>query len=129
VSVLRGQDGAESARTIGPDALLRTMEAFIRTHLDDPELTAETVAAHHHVSLRYTQALFGAAGTAPAAYIRAERLNRGVQALRDPRLAGLSVAAIGHRCGFPSPDTFIRAFRREFGMTPGQWRRAAASQI
>jgi len=125
VSVLRGGVEADNVQRMGPDAVMRTMEAFIHTNLDDPELTAETVAAHHHVSLRYTQALFNRAGTAPAAYIRAERLNRALQALRDPRLGGLPVAAIGHRCGFPSADTFIRAFRREFGMTPGQWRRAA----
>jgi AraC-like DNA-binding protein len=123
VSVL---GGAEDPSRLGQDALLRTMESFVRANLHDPDLTAESVARQHHVSLRYTQALFSSAGISPAAYIRTERLNRALQALRDPRLAGVSVAAIGHRCGFAGVDTFIRAFRREFGMTPGEWRSCRA---
>lgn len=123
LSVLRG--GAEPP-SLGPDALVRTMETFIRAHLDDHDLSPESIAGHHHVSLRYVHALFAETGTTPAAFIRTERLNRALHFLRDPRYGQLSVAAVGHRVGIPNVDTFIRAFRREFGMTPGDWRRTAA---
>jgi AraC-like DNA-binding protein len=127
VSVLRSCEGNELISDTSPYALVLTLQSFIRANLGDPDLTAETVAARHHVSLRYAQRLFAVSGDSPAAFIRAERLKRAQHALRDVRLVGVPIASIAHRAGFRTVDTFIRAFRREFGVTPGDWRRNVAS--
>lgn len=129
VSVLRSCDRTARIVPSGPEALLATLQAFIRANLSDPGLTAELVAAEHNISLRYTQKLFALSGSSPASYIRSERLNLARRALQDPRMRSIPIAGIAHRSGFPSVDTFIRAFRREFTMTPGEWREAGASVI
>lgn len=50
------------------------------------------------------------------------RLNQARLLLRDPRLA---VAEVARRCGFASPQSFSRAFRRMDGRAPRAARRPA----
>jgi AraC-like DNA-binding protein len=38
--------------------------------------------------------------------------------------ANLPVAEVADRCGFPSADTFTRAWKRDHGVSPSHWRRA-----
>jgi AraC-like DNA-binding protein len=121
-SVLR-RGGEPGPVPSGPAALLVTLQGFVRANLADPDLTAESLAAGHHISPRYAQKLFAGTGTTPAGYIRSQRLRAAHRALRDARLDHVPVAGIAHRVGFRGADTFIRAFRREFGVTPGEWRR------
>ncbi|HJQ48088.1 MAG TPA: helix-turn-helix domain-containing protein [Amycolatopsis sp.] len=125
-SVLR-RGGSERGRSLGSDALLRSMQAFARANIDDPELTPEALAAEHNVSLRYVQQLFATAGTSPAAFIRVERLECAKRILADPRQAGKPITAVAFRVGFNDVNTFIRAFRKHFDMTPGAWRSSLAS--
>lgn len=33
----------------------------------------------------------------------------------------LSIHAVAQRCGFPDSDYFCRVFRRQFGLTPGEY--------
>jgi AraC-like DNA-binding protein len=42
--------------------------------------------------------------------------------LADPRSARLGVSDIAAAVGFLNPRTFERAFRRQYGMTPGDCR-------
>ena len=102
--------------------LLVAMQAYVREHLAEPDLTPEVLARRHHVSPRYTYSLFAAAGTPPAAFIRAERLHAAYRALTNPRLAALPVAVIATRCGFTDRTTFTRSFVRAYGQTPAETR-------
>jgi AraC-like DNA-binding protein len=43
--------------------------------------------------------------------------------LANPANDSRSVAGIAAAAGFAEPTTFERAFRRQYGMTPGRWRR------
>ncbi|MGO4584040.1 helix-turn-helix domain-containing protein [Arthrobacter sp. 2RAF6] len=107
--------------------VLATAQSFIRAHLSNPELSPALVADSQHVSLRTLQLAFAVFDSSPAAFIRAERLDLSRRLLADPRYATLSVSQIAWRVGYPEVNVFIRSFKRQYGTTPGQWRREPAS--
>jgi AraC-like DNA-binding protein len=98
------------------------VHGYIRHRLGDPTLTPTTIAKACGVSVRQLHRLFQAEGTTPAAWIRRQRLEHCRRELVDPALADRPVVAIGARWGYPDPATFSRAFRREFGLPPGEYR-------
>lgn len=115
-AVLRGREsGAPAAE---PLLLAEGIRLWIDEHASDPDLTPARVAAHFHVALRTLQKLFAADGESPAAYIRSARLRRSRAALS----AGAGVAEAARRSGFLDVDSFTRAFKREFSLTPSSVR-------
>jgi AraC-like DNA-binding protein len=111
-----GEDG--SARV-----LLDMMLTHVRDHLADPELRVEELARRHYVSVRRAYTLFERIGTTPGAYLRQERLLAARAMLSDPRYAGRGISDVAAAVGFLERRTFELAFRREYGVTPGGWRR------
>ncbi|WP_205380781.1 helix-turn-helix domain-containing protein [Streptomyces actuosus] len=103
------------------------IQDFIRRHLGDAELSPDTVAAAHHVSLRTLHRLFHAHahGATVSSYIRHQRLTMARRDLADPRLAARPVRAIAARWGFTRPADFTRAFRTAYRTTPIDYRRAS----
>ncbi|GAA4004019.1 DJ-1/PfpI family protein [Allokutzneria multivorans] len=84
-------------------------------------LTVADLAAHAHVSERQLTRIFKAdLGMTPAAYLESAR----VEAARN-RLESTDDALerVASTCGFNTVDTLIRAFRRQLGMTPTEYRR------
>lgn len=106
-------------------ALLLTIETFIQQHLADPSLTPGSVAAAHHISVRYLHRLFEHRETTVAALIRRLRLDRCRRDLADPALTHLPIHAIATRWGFAHAADFSRAFRTTFAMSPRAYRREA----
>ncbi|MFI1172776.1 AraC-like ligand-binding domain-containing protein [Streptomyces melanogenes] len=106
----------------GQRALFLRMSAFIAEHLPDPDLGPETIAAAHHLSLRYLHRVFQDNDTTPRALIRQQRLDRCRKDLADPALQHLTIHAIAARWGYPQPDGFSRAFRTATGMSPSEYR-------
>ncbi|MDA8033256.1 MAG: helix-turn-helix domain-containing protein [Actinomycetota bacterium] len=104
--------------------LLTEIKAHIERHLDQAGLTPATIAAHHHVSLRYLYRLFEAEGVGVCEWIRARRLERCRQDLSDPSLRSTSTARIATRWGFGSPAHFSRVFRARYGLSPAAYRGA-----
>jgi AraC-like DNA-binding protein len=114
-SVPRGDGSAE--------VLLEMMLMHIREHLTDPHLHVEELARRHHVSVSHVYTLFERIGTTPGAYLREQRLLAAQAILSDPRYTRLGTSDIAAAVGFPERRTFLRAFRRQYGMTPSSWRR------
>jgi AraC-like DNA-binding protein len=104
-------------------ALLLRVHAFIEQHLPEPALAPATVAAAHHVSLRYLHRLFEAEDTTVAAWIRRRRLERCRRDLADPALCTLPVSAVSAKWGLPDSAHFSRLFRRAYGLPPAEYRR------
>jgi AraC-like DNA-binding protein len=117
---------ARRSGPVPPDSqrrvLLQRVDAFIEQHLGDPELTPETIAAAHHVSLRYLYKLFETQGQGVAGQVRRRRLERCRRDLLDPALQARPVGAIGARWGLPNAAHFSRAFRDAYGVPPGEYR-------
>jgi AraC-like DNA-binding protein len=123
----------DRAATVAPAtrrrALLATLHAFIDSHLADPELSPSTIAAAHHISLRYLHRLFEGQGTTVGERIKNRRLANCRQDLLDPSLAALPVNAIASRWGFIDAARFSRAFRDAYGQPPGEFRRHLAPPL
>lgn len=98
----------------------------IETLLNDPGLTPERVAAEQGVSPRYMQKLFSAAGETFSQYVKARRLERCRAELASPAHANASISDICFRWGFNGSAHFSRAFRDAYGVSPRDYRRAAA---
>jgi len=62
------------------------------------------------------------AGMPPLEYLTRWRMQVAARLLRETAQPVLSIAL---ETGYQSDAAFIRAFRREFGMTPSRWRRSA----
>ncbi|MEU2564030.1 helix-turn-helix domain-containing protein [Streptomyces longispororuber] len=120
----RTRGGAAQAQD-GPRELLPRIEAFIAEHLADPELSPGTVAAAHHISVRYLHRLFQLRDTTVTELIRRLRLERARRDLADPRLRDLPVHRVAARWGFAEHSAFTRAFRTAYGVPPRDYRRRA----
>ena len=108
------------------DSLDATLEArvahYLRAHWHDLELSAERIAAEHHISTRHLYRLLAAQGITLRQWIRERRLEACRDELARPDLAVPTVAAIGRRWGFSDATNFGRAFKAAYGLTPLEWR-------
>jgi AraC-like DNA-binding protein len=103
------------------DRILRFMEL----HLAEEDLSPETIARAHHISVRYLHRLFQVRGTTVGRWIQRRRLE---ECRRDLLLRGRenqTIAAVAGRWGFPSATHFSRVFRAAYGMSPSEWRDTA----
>ena len=110
----------------GPEAgrrgLLLRIHAFLEDGLDDPELDLATVAAAHHISVRYLQKLFEDEGETVTGWIRARRLEHCRRDLAEPRFAELPVSSVAARWGLHDPAHFSRLFKATYGRSPRDYR-------
>lgn len=107
-------------------ALLARIDRFIDEHLDDPDLSPESIARAHAVSLRQLHRLFAGRQHTVARTIRARRLERCRRDLVSPRSAHCSVTEIARRWGFWDLGVFGRAFRETYGVSPSAYRSGGA---
>lgn len=94
----------------------------IDAHLSDRELTANGIAAAHHISVRHLYTTWARAGheLSLAQWIIDRRL-QGARELLDTRPFD-SVAAIARACGFADTSHFSRRFREAYNVSPREWR-------
>ncbi|MGH2877715.1 MAG: helix-turn-helix domain-containing protein, partial [Solirubrobacteraceae bacterium] len=104
-------------------AMRAEITRYVRTHLSDPELGPASIALAYAISVRTLHALFEDADQSVAGLVRTERLGRCLEDLR--RRGGGSVTEIAFRWGFSDAAHFSRVFKRAFGATPSEVRRAA----
>jgi len=116
VSVL-ATDGA-----VTPSVVHRaSAHAYIEEHLDDPRMSAASVAEGVGVSLRTLSRLFAEAGTSIPRHILGRRLDLAYSLLvHRSELRTVEVAATA---GFTSPAHFSQSFQRRFGIAAGAVRR------
>ena len=98
------------------------IDAFIDANLADPDLSQQTIAVAHNISVSTLKRLFRADQTSVGELIRTRRLQRCRQDLANPALRGRPVYAIGARWGFPDKAHFSRVFRAKYGMSPNEYR-------
>jgi AraC-like DNA-binding protein len=86
-------------------------------------LSVHSIAARHKVSVRYVQKLFEASGRTFAQFAAEERLTAAYKAFSgrsDP-----PISTIACNLGFGDLSNFNRGFRKRFGCTPSDVRKAA----
>jgi AraC-like DNA-binding protein len=110
-------------RVPADDGLPDRIVAYVHDHLREPELSPQHLADAHFMSVRQLYAVLGRVGATPGDLIRRLRLEQARVELsrRDPG-ERRPIAAIARRWGFSDPTHFARAFRRQYGASPQQWR-------
>ncbi len=103
------------------DAILDRVLAHIDQHLDS-ELSPESIASAHYISVRYLHALFERHGDTVGHHVRQRRLDQIRRDLADPGLAHLPGYVIAARRGIPNPSHFSKLFHAEFGRSPRAFR-------
>jgi AraC-like DNA-binding protein len=106
---------------------LLAIQGWLDRRLDDPELTPETIAAAHHISLRYLHRLFAAEETSVSRWVKERRLEGCRRDLADPALVRFSVAALAARWGLLDAAGFSRSFRSAYGLSPREYRMRSLS--
>ena len=101
------------------EVFLRKTLSLIEMYLADPDLDVQRLEQELALSntqlYRKLKALTGKGGNE---LIRSVRLQRAAQLLQA---GGRQVAEVAYAVGFNDPNYFIRAFRKEFGTSPGEW--------
>ena len=104
-------------------ALLRALE-YIEAHITD-ELEPADAARYCHLSLSALQKLFRHVfDYSVKEYIAKRRLTL---AARELAAAGGSVLELALKYGYAGPETFARAFRRLWGVSPSEFRKSAVA--
>ena len=102
--------------------LLLRIKAFIENHLDDSDLTPDTVAAATHISTGYLHKLFRMHGSTVSRFIRERRLEHCRRDLVAPDNFALPVSSIGARWGLIDAAHFSRVFKATYGVSPREYR-------
>ncbi len=103
-------------------ALLLQIQVFVDSRLDDAGLNVPTIAAAHHISVRFLQKLFEDEGTTVTAWVRHRRLDKCRRDLTDPTLSGRPVSAVAARWGLADAGHFSKLFKAAYGQTPREYR-------
>lgn len=93
---------------------------YIEENLSE-ELSLDVLANCAAISPFHFHRLFHAwCGETLSSFVRRRRVERAAGRLRYCPAEKITYIALS--CGFSSPETFARAFREHFGMSPSQWR-------
>jgi AraC-like DNA-binding protein len=114
-SPARERGGVRAAR-------LRAIKADIGTHLCEPGLSIDMIAARHGISPRYVRKLFQDEHTTVSDFVLSLRLEWSRRLLLSPGHATCTIASIAHASGFSDLSYFNRTFRRRYAMTPSDIR-------
>ena len=102
------------------DDVFNRIFLYIEDHLTE-KLTVEEIAGQVYLSPTFLQSVFkDNFGIPLAEYVRSQKLKRALELLYNTEKR---ISDIAYDCGFEHESSFIRSFKREFGMTPGEARR------
>jgi AraC-like DNA-binding protein len=100
---------------------LAMIKRYIEANLDTALLTADHLCSRFRISRASLYRLFEADGGL-ARYVQEQRLNRALKQLVSPLAQSKRLIDLAVDLQFSGDSTFIRAFRRRFGVTPGEIR-------
>ena len=107
------------------DDRLRKALAYFHEHLEDP-VTVEELCSHAEVSRRWLEYSFqNLLKETPYQYMRRTRLDLARRLLTEEPHA--KIYCIAERTGFSSAKQLTKVFRRQFGISPREYRRTSAS--
>jgi AraC-like DNA-binding protein len=119
---------ADAPPLLAPDgygaARLQLIQAEVLRRLGDSNLTILSAARQARLTPKQVQRLFGATGVTFSEFVLEQRLLLAHRLLCTADARGQKISAIALNAGFGDLSYFNRSFRRQFGMTPSEWRDA-----
>ena len=106
-------------------ARLKAVKDHILTKIAQHDLSLGDVARSQQISESYIRQLLAETGTTFTDFVLGGRLARAHRMLLDPYHADRSISAVAYEAGFGDLSYFNRTFRRRYGATPSDIRRAA----
>lgn len=118
-------DNAEQAKKGGLRAArAKAIRHAIAQKLADPVLSLSSLALELGISERYVQLIFEDMDTSFTDYVMDQRLQLAYRMLLNPSLLHRRISDIAYDAGFGDLSHFNRCFRRRFGQTPSEVRKA-----
>jgi AraC family transcriptional regulator len=99
---------------------LSQIQEFIESHLDTDLTLLELAAQSGYSRSHFLRAFHTATGLTPHLYVLKRRTESARQLLEQ---TDLGIVEIAYRCGFANQAHLTLTFRKEFGVTPGEYRR------
>lgn len=122
------ESGCGRARRAPADVVRDRVTAYVNQNLRDPDLSVERIAAALNCSPRYLHKVFSEEDETLGEYILRMRLERCRRELSLASARQAPIADIVYSWGFRSLSYFGKAFRRRYGITPGQHRARRAEE-
>ncbi len=103
-----------------PSQLVKAAMAYIDKYHLNPTLSLEEIATQLHISPYHLSHVFKkVTGKSISSYWQAQRLD----VARRLLVSGNSILEAAEKAGFSSQSYFCRAFQKQFGTTPSQYRK------
>jgi AraC-like DNA-binding protein len=99
----------------------------IRRNVTDPKLSVRQVSRAVGISERHLARVFADHSATVGQVISEERIRRARELLLDPARARSTITHIAAMAGFTSPSHFARAFRKAYGCSARELRRAVGT--
>lgn len=119
--------GEEAPGDASQDLLRARIKVHIENNLGMSSLGIESLCGAFGLSRAGLYRLL--APQSPMSYIQQRRLHRAFAMLISPAFRTWRIIDVALECQFSSDATFIRAFRRQFGLSPGEARRLAERPV
>ena len=103
----------------------RRIVQFVRAHLADPQLDANSIARGVCLSARHVYELFADEDEPLMKWVWSQRLERCARDLQALALRSRTIGEIAYCWGFIDVSHFSRAFKQRFAATPREWRKRA----
>ncbi len=104
----------------GTGAFARQVIDYINSNIYNPDICVDMVANHFGISAPTLQKITrSVTGQTFFSYVEEERLARAYQLLTEDRLPVRDVASI---CGFANANSFYKAFKRKYSISPNSLR-------
>jgi AraC-like DNA-binding protein len=98
------------------NSFYRSVISYIDSHIHDPDLCVNSVTEHFIISKTTLQRILNEqTGKSFLEYVNAQRMEKARDLLINTRL---SVKDISRQCGYASINTFYKAFKRTYDVTP-----------
>ena len=104
---------------------LQSLKSYIKSRLNDPDLSPKIIAKDNGISVRYLHYLFKGTGMSVSEWVREQRLKKCHHKLTSAKYEEESITDIAFSLGFNSSSHFTHLFKQKFGMPPRIVRRKA----
>ncbi len=105
--------------TAGDKSFSRKVEAYIEENFKDPDLNISITSQHFDITPAYLSSIYKKqTGRSLLDYINTMRISHAQKLLEQ----GYSVVEVAPMAGFRDSGSFIRAFKKKTGVTPGQFK-------